>query len=1050
MSWRFLFIIAACFLGMPSITLAEPLPSAVLIRIADDRLPEIVPIASLGDPALDRERGLLVSTEGRREVARSLPPQSSPVETLDALAAATRAANAAGEIPAGADSLAAINAAPLDQFAGLAVMRGATLLTPVSGGPLLNPRLTIRRPAESGSELPATVLELRQLGRVILKIPLQRNQARLAWGDIPALPSSLAAGLPPGQYSLRDPKSGQTTTFEIETQEARESVMETLRELEQLLTTTRHPLYLEITASRLLDHRDDSDQARPYLDDALELLESAPAELRTPHLERLHDQLLAGLRGQPDPPSRDTDPTGLAEIDRARQLLREAKWDAAWTLLGNLSEGPGTSRATALAALYRGVLLAESSTTADSAAQAWFLYALSLASDRRDLFRIRNNYANFLLGRAQDGLYNRAFQIASGRPSPLIAVLMDCRESLRQYETALQLAREVQPAGCAAVQVNLSRAYNLLSDVIRTLTPRKQDDRRFQEASQAAAVHARELAASVADAPPSEDDLCAPAAQEVLAQLALHAGQIDECRKRAQEAIKLYLRSGALAGVESAYRTLGIAVLHDADAAATEHRTALRQESLRYLRLSEFLAQWLRQQMPSDQIGLSRAGFFARRAYVSQRIAEILIEQGKAAEALGYVEDAKARGLNDVLAAAIPSAQAFTPAHKVPEILEHWPDQVAALEYFLADREAWLFVINSSGGVTVHTLRDASGRALRSQYLIAQVKAFLDAVDHQAESMRRRLAAGQGFDHGWQEQLHEIYRELIPADVLPELRHARTVLVAPHHLLHYFPMAALVTEPDRSPRSSAEMVKPRFLIDEPFTLCSCPSLCAWDALRQRPDRPIRQAIASGVVEFPNAAPLPGVQKDLDNLSAVFGSSLRHSIPNAEASETRVRALFDQPGLLFLGTHGQNLADQPLASFLLFHPDRRNDGYLMAREIYCQRVAADLVVLSACYSGLADGSPLPGDDLFGLQRALLHAGARSVVGSLWDVYDGTGPELMRRFFRELADGRPAPAALAGAQRDFLASLRASPRTEPWLHPYFWAVYTVNGDDRPHCR
>src|SRR2546421_634012 len=62
-----------------------------------------------------------------------------------------------------------------------------------------------------------------------------------------------------------------------------------------------------------------------------------------------------------------------------------------------------------------------------------------------------------------------------------------------------------------------------------------------------------------------------------------------------------------------------------------------------------------------------------------------------------------------------------------------------------------------------------------------------------------------------------------------------------------------------------------------------------------------------------------------------------------------------------------------------------EGLLTARDILGVEVEAELVVLSACYSGLGDRSPMPGDDLYGLQRALLQAGANTIVSGLWDVY-----------------------------------------------------------------
>jgi CHAT domain-containing protein len=202
------------------------------------------------------------------------------------------------------------------------------------------------------------------------------------------------------------------------------------------------------------------------------------------------------------------------------------------------------------------------------------------------------------------------------------------------------------------------------------------------------------------------------------------------------------------------------------------------------------------------------------------------------------------------------------------------------------------------------------------------------------------------------------------------------------------------------------------------------------------------AIAAGTA----VVPLPGVEQDLGNFARVFGGRVNRVFSGAEAEEGRARDVLRQPGFLLVATHGVNTADQPLFSHLMFQPDAENDGLLTAGELYTLPVGADLVVMSACYSGLADRSPLPGDDLFGLQRALLHSGGRAVVSGLWDVYDGTGPELMNGFFQNLHAGLSAPEALAASQRSFLRKLRESEEPEPWLHPYFWAVYKYFGDDR----
>lgn len=285
---------------------------------------------------------------------------------------------------------------------------------------------------------------------------------------------------------------------------------------------------------------------------------------------------------------------------------------------------------------------------------------------------------------------------------------------------------------------------------------------------------------------------------------------------------------------------------------------------------------------------------------------------------------------------------------------------------------------------------------------------------------------------------------LIPEAIRNRVLAAETLVVVPHHVLHYFPFAALVTERDSEQVNGFQTVMPKFLIEQGLSLIYAPSLASWSYLRSH-SLGMRSAAAMGVAEFADAPPLPGVERDLANLRTHLGDRLRTLVDGPQATELELRRLLQQPGLLFAATHGMNYADAPMSSFLLCHPSQDVDGQLTAEEIFLQPVAADVVVLSACFSGLADRSPLPGDDLFGLQRALLASGARSVVSGQWDVYDGTGPLLMEPFFAELSRGIPVASSLAKAQRGFLQARRQGGRRELWIHPYFWSVYTCAGSD-----
>jgi CHAT domain-containing protein len=116
--------------------------------------------------------------------------------------------------------------------------------------------------------------------------------------------------------------------------------------------------------------------------------------------------------------------------------------------------------------------------------------------------------------------------------------------------------------------------------------------------------------------------------------------------------------------------------------------------------------------------------------------------------------------------------------------------------------------------------------------------------------------------------------------------------------------------------------------------------------------------------------------------------------------------------------------------------RHQDGFLSAPEVADLDLPAELVVLSACQTGL--GRELRGEGLVGLTQAFFRAGARRVVVSRWSVQDRATAELMARFYRGLlAEHLPPVAALRAAQ----LSIRSEP---DWQSPFFWAGFSLHGD------
>ena len=116
-----------------------------------------------------------------------------------------------------------------------------------------------------------------------------------------------------------------------------------------------------------------------------------------------------------------------------------------------------------------------------------------------------------------------------------------------------------------------------------------------------------------------------------------------------------------------------------------------------------------------------------------------------------------------------------------------------------------------------------------------------------------------------------------------------------------------------------------------------------------------------------------------------------------------------------------------------------DGFLRANEIFNLKLAADLVVLSACRTGT--GKEVAGEGLIGLTRPFMYAGAPRVIVSLWPLEDRATAELMVRFYKQLLGPRklsPA-AALREAQIEMWNDAR-------WRAPYFWGAFVLQGEWR----
>jgi CHAT domain-containing protein/tetratricopeptide (TPR) repeat protein len=127
-------------------------------------------------------------------------------------------------------------------------------------------------------------------------------------------------------------------------------------------------------------------------------------------------------------------------------------------------------------------------------------------------------------------------------------------------------------------------------------------------------------------------------------------------------------------------------------------------------------------------------------------------------------------------------------------------------------------------------------------------------------------------------------------------------------------------------------------------------------------------------------------------------------------------------------------------------DPNDDGYLTAAEAVTLNLkGTELVVLSACSTG--QGEVRTGEGVYGLQRSLTVAGARSTLLSLWKVDDAATAEFMGRYYQRLKSGEGRSDALAAVQAEFRSGKVQSPSGASWKEPYYWAAWQLVGDWRP---
>jgi CHAT domain-containing protein len=245
--------------------------------------------------------------------------------------------------------------------------------------------------------------------------------------------------------------------------------------------------------------------------------------------------------------------------------------------------------------------------------------------------------------------------------------------------------------------------------------------------------------------------------------------------------------------------------------------------------------------------------------------------------------------------------------------------------------------------------------------------------------------------------------------------------IIPHDTLHYLPFGLLHA-------ASTEPSLP-LLLDN-YNLFSAPSAAslAYVLARRKPVDNSLLALANP--SAPGAPFLAYAEREAQTVAALYQTEAQIGV---EAGEGAFKQQAGHFGIVHIAAHSDLSSESPLFSAILLSEGGSDDGRLETHEIFnLDLTQTHLVVLSACETHL--GQLSRGDEIVGIERAFLRAGAPSLLSTLWPVDDIATAYFMQSFYTHLRQDQPKAAALRLAQQE---------TREAFPEPYFWAGVILVG-------
>ncbi len=346
-----------------------------------------------------------------------------------------------------------------------------------------------------------------------------------------------------------------------------------------------------------------------------------------------------------------------------------------------------------------------------------------------------------------------------------------------------------------------------------------------------------------------------------------------------------------------------------------------------------------------------------------------------------------------------------TEIHTVRELQENLTNEVALISYIWStdnNNESILY------GVAVNKTQIHTFKIANAEKVTLLVSDFRKDISEPFDELADR--------DNFHKKSNQLYELLFPKGKTRELLSDKKLIIIPDGELQYIPFEALITDVNSE----------KYLLEKhQISYAYSASFLLYNRKLERNYK--KDFVGFAPVSFQHSE-LSTLKKSADELESIYEFTSGNQFLNVEASKKNFLKEAPESKIIHLATHA-NGTSKPWIAF--------NDVKLKAYELYVNTISAELVVLNGCDTSLGEISE--GEGVMSLSRGFFHAGAHTVVSTLWNANDKSTAIIITNFYKNLKAGMSKVEAIHHAKLNYLKTANLSENS-----PYYWASIVLTGD------